>query len=385
MPAMNAWPSDTVSLVDALLGEAVSQGASDLHLVPGPAGLSARLRIDGCLHDLATFPDPARQRVPARLKVLAGLPTYETDLPQEGRTAWQGREFRVASFPTVHGERLVVRLFDPRHLAADLDALGLPEDVCQGLKGALARRGAVFLTGPSGSGKTTVIYACLRHLVAASGGRSILTIEDPVECPVPGVSQTEVAPARGLTFARALRSALRQDPEVLVVGEIRDAETAGIAVEAALTGHLVISTIHAGSAAGVYSRLLEMGIPGHLLTSSIAGILALRLLRRACPGCRGVAVGVAGTPACRTCLGRGYAGRMPLAEWLMPDASLNAAVARGEDTQGLLKAALASGLLTFEVRARRAVAAGETTAGEVSRTFGGELPSESAARAREIA
>lgn len=381
MRPMNPWPSDTVALVDALLGEAVSQGASDLHLVPGPSGLSARLRIDGCLHDLASFPDPARQRVPARLKVLAGLPTYETDLPQEGRAAWQGREFRVASFPTVHGERLVVRLFDPRHLAADLGDLGLPEDVLQGLTGALNRRGAVFLTGPSGSGKTTVIYACLRHLVAAAGGRSILTIEDPVECPVPGVSQTEVAPARGLSFARALRSALRQDPEVLVVGEIRDAETAGIAVEAALTGHLVISTIHAGSAAGVYSRLLEMGIPGHLLTSSIAGVLALRLLRRSCPSCRGIA----GTPGCRDCQGRGYAGRMPLTEWLAPDAAFNAAVARGEDTQGLLKAALASGLLTFEVRARRTVAAGETTAGEVARAFGGELPSELAARARGIA
>lgn len=361
---MPSWPSDTVELVDALLKEAVAQGASDLHLVPGPGGLSAKLRIDGCLHDLATLTDPARQRVPARFKVLAKLPTYETDLPQEGRAAWEGREFRIASFPTVYGERLVVRLFDPRHLTADLPSLGLPQDVLEGLYRALSRRGAIFLTGPSGSGKTTVIYACLRHLVRAGGGKSIVSIEDPVECLVEGVSQAEVSPARGLTFARALRSSLRQDPEVIVIGETRDPETAGIAVEAALTGHLVITTLHAGSAAGVYSRLLEMDVPAHLLTSSVSAVMSMRLLRRSCTACRGRAA------ACALCRGRGYAGRTPLTEWLVPGPRVNAAVAARLDTDAISAEAVAAGMLPLAARARRAIASGETTEEEVKRVTG---------------
>ena len=238
----------------------------------------------------------------ARLKVLAELLTYRVDIPQEGRIqdshALYGADMRVSTFPTIHGEKAVVRLFDAAGRVLDLEQLGLSPDVERHLRTMLRERsGAIFLTGPSGSGKTTTIYACLRHLVRESGGgRHIVTIEDPVEQVIEGVSQSQARPGTEFDFARGLRSLLRQDPEVIMIGEVRDAETASIAIEAALTGHLVFTTLHAGSACGVVGRLLDMGIEPYLLTSGLKGILNQRLVRRRCSVCRPPDAGDASRP-----------------------------------------------------------------------------------------
>src|ERR1019366_6875644 len=217
--------------------------------------------------------------------------TYRQDVPQEGRLSHGQKQFgvdmRVSTFPTIHREKAAVRVFGASASILDLDQVGLHAALLAELgKLFLQRPGAIFLTGPSGSGKTTTLYACLRHLLReCRGGRHIVTIEDPVEQVLEGVTQSQARPGTEFDFARGLRSLLRQDPEIIMVGEVRDPDTAHIAIEAALTGHLVLSTLHAGSACGVISRLLEMGIETYLLTSGLKGILNQRLLRRLCPTC----------------------------------------------------------------------------------------------------
>jgi len=244
-------PERTGRLVDLILAEAVRRFASDVHIEPTHSALVVRYRLDGVLHTVASLRRDLAANVAARLKVLAELLTYRLDIPQEGRIpgtlAPSGVDMRVSTFPTVHGEKVVVRVFDPAGRTLDLEQLGLPAALQDSLRSTLRERsGAVLLTGPAGSGKTTTIYACLRHLVADSGGgRHIVTIEDPVEQVLEGVSQSQARPGTEFDFSRGLRSLLRQDPEVIMVGEVRDPTTAAIAIEAALTGHLVLSTVHA--------------------------------------------------------------------------------------------------------------------------------------------
>lgn len=392
-PLARQWPERVSELVDTVLAEAVQAGASDVHFDPTHAALVVRLRLDGVLQTVATLPRELCGNVVARLKVMADLLTYRLDVPQEGRARASvprasGRDgggaaavdFRVSTFPTIHGERAVVRLFDPEARSFELAELGLGAGLLARIERVLGdTSGMLLLTGPSGSGKTTTIYACLSHLVCASGGgRHIVTLEDPVEVALEGISQSQVAPAAGFDFARGMRSLLRQDPEVIMIGEIRDRETAEIAVEAGLTGHLVISTLHAGSACGVVGRLLEMGVEPYLLTSSLKAVVNQRLVRRLCTACAVPAPGRPSEPAdaswqatgCSRCFGTGYRGRKLLAELLEVGATLREAMLGRRDTSQLEQVARQHGQRTLWDAAQDALAAGEVSMAELRRVLG---------------
>ena len=270
-----------VAACDELLTRAEAAAASDLHLRPGRAGLAVLMRVGGILQPVAAEV-PHADRLVARMKVLAGLLTYRTDIPQEGRISrGDGRSIRLATAPTVLGEKAVLRwTADSIHLR--LPELGLPDDVAANWKRLLtAPQGLLLVTGSAGSGKTTTAYASLRHLQdTAATPRSLVTLEDPVEAILDGVAQTQLDPAGGWDFADGLRSTLRHDPEVILVGEIRDADTLATAVRASLTGHLILSTMHTGSPAEAITRLLDMGVEPYLIASSVRGVLQQRLVRR---------------------------------------------------------------------------------------------------------
>jgi type II secretory ATPase GspE/PulE/Tfp pilus assembly ATPase PilB-like protein len=365
-----AVPDRTSRLVDLILSDAVRRAASDVHIEPNHRAVEVRYRLDGVLHSVVALKRELALNLVARLKVLAELLTYRIDVPQEGRISdafgRYGVDMRVSTFPVIHGEKAVVRIFDGSGQTRELEHLGLDEELWESLHGLLRERaGAVLLTGPSGSGKTTTIYACLRHILRVSaGGRHIVTIEDPVEQVIEGISQSQARPGTEFDFARGLRSLLRQDPEVIMVGEIRDAETAAIAIEASLTGHLVITTLHAGSACGVISRLLDMGVEPYLLTSAVRGILSQRLVRRTCAECGGCA------SDCKQCAGTGYRGRLLLAELLLPDAALRRAVLAKSDTTALEATVHGRGQRSLREVADKAVKAGLTSSAEVERVLG---------------
>ena len=272
--------SFAVDACDLLIEAAESRGASDLHLRPERAGLHALLRVDGVLYSLASAV-PQGDRIVSRMKVLAGLLTYRTDIPQEGRIARDGpRSIRLATAPTVQGEKAVLR-WTAETIRLSLEELGLGKEVAANWRAMLAApQGLLLITGPAGSGKTTTAYASLRHLQQAAGEpRSLVTLEDPVEAILDGVAQTQIEPRGELSFAAGLRASLRHDPEVLLVGEIRDADTLAAAVRGSLTGHLILSTMHTGSPAEAITRLLDMGIEPYLVASSVRGVLQQRLVR----------------------------------------------------------------------------------------------------------
>jgi len=275
--------------LEQVFGEAVRAGASDIHFEPMARRFRIRLRVDGLLHEHTDVPMPWRDMLVARLKVLAHLDISEKRLPQDGRMLWREAnepvECRVSTLPTLHGEKLVVRLLDAAKVPLSLEALGYTPEQYHALTRAIARpHGMILLTGPTGSGKTVSLYSCLRRLNDVT--RNIVTIEDPVEIRLPGVTQVNLNERAGLDFATALRAFLRQDPDVLVVGEIRDAQTASIAVQAAQTGHLVFATVHANDASSTVARLLDLGVAPFNLSSALLLISAQRLVRRRCPaGC----------------------------------------------------------------------------------------------------
>jgi len=350
-------------VVADLIRRAEAAGASDvhLHMTGADTGAAVAFRLDGVLVPVRQLQAELAERVFGRIKFLARLKTYQDSLPQDGRInradSGAQHDLRVATYPTVTGEKIVLRLFQEAAVAT-LAELGLPADVTAGLEGFLAgQSGLLLLTGPAGSGKTTTIYACLRHL-AQAGGRHIITVEDPVEQVLPGVMQTEVNEARGLTFAVAARHLLRQDPQVLVLGEIRDDETAGLAVGAALTGHLVISTLHAGSCQGVFERLLLMGPDAHAVTAAVEMVLNQRLLRRRCAACGG--------PGCPECLQTGYRGRLPVVEIVRVDTALRRRL-RSVGPEVVVPGR------TLEAAAREVVARGLSDGREYARVFG-QLP-----------
>jgi type II secretory ATPase GspE/PulE/Tfp pilus assembly ATPase PilB-like protein len=379
-------------LVNYLLYDAIKAGASDIHIEPWESTLVVRVRLNGVLTELVHLPLELMEKVSGRFKVMANLVTYQVNLPQEGHASADaelgGVELRISVFPTTRGEKIVVRIFDPSNRSFDLATLGLEEDTLKSFFKLLARpSGMILLTGPTGSGKTTVIYAALTHIVQRSGPAiSISTVEDPVEFNLPMISQSQMNPAQDYTYPKALRSLMRQDPQVIMVGEIRDAETAAIAVQAGLTGHLVISTIHSGIAAGVFARLINMEIEPFLLASSIIGVLGMRLIRKNCSFCsqpyqpepallRMVpeeALAVAdfrrGT-GCPECLQTGFAGRTAVTELLLPDEVFRDAVMQKKPTRFLQDVAIQQGMQTMWQNALRRVLKGQTPLEEIIRVI----------------
>jgi len=360
MKRYNRLVSEVVApkLLDDLIQQAESVCASDIHLQMRGESAEVSFRLDGIVTPVTSLPKETAERVFGRIKFLARLKTYQDSLPQDGRIdkadVGAQQDIRVATYPTVTGEKIVLRLFTTTGTPS-LRELNFPEPARAELETFLRHSaGLLLLTGPAGSGKTTTIYACLRHL-AESGSRHIITVEDPVEQIIPNVMQTEVNEARGLTFSKAARHLLRQDPQVLVIGEIRDEETANIAVRAALTGHLVITTLHAGSCRGVVERLLVM-CPDRFAVVSVLGlVLNQRLVRRVCDICRG--------EGCESCLRTGYKGRVPLVEWVRVDESLRSRLqANG--------AAAVTPLELLETAARELVRRSLTDEAEIRRVLG---------------
>ena len=371
--------------VDAVLAAAQAAGATDIHLQPNGAELEVKFRVDGVLLPVAAFPAAIAGNMVARLKVLSGLLTYHTDRPQEGRIRLpqDNVDMRVCTYPTLHGERAVVRLFGGAERYQHLDDLGLPIDVLPTLQGLVAQTsGAILVSGPAGSGKTTTVYACLREIARQQGGeRNLMSIEDPVEVSVDGVAQSQVHPTVGLDLAAGLRFLMRQDPEVIMVGEIRDRPTAEAALQASLTGHLLLSTFHAGSAAETVGRLLDMGIEPYVLRSGVLAILHQRLLRRLCACAEpsrepeahlGLPVQRAMVPhGCPECGGTGYRGRFLLVEMLtLARTELGRAILSRSDSATIERLAVESGMVTRWQRACRAVENGSTSPAEVRRVLG---------------
>jgi general secretion pathway protein E len=394
-----ADPQYATQVVDAILAEGRACGASDLHLQPGSQGLELKYRLNGVLAPAAVFSAKLGPNIIARLKVKAQLLTYHTDRPQEGRirAPESDVEMRVSTFPTLHGERAVVRFFGGSGLYQRLDDLGLPADVLTALRNLLSETsGAIVISGPAGSGKTTTAYACLREIAGTSGpqtpetahgvcllpsARSLVSIEDPIEVAVDGVAQSQVNPLTGLDLSSGLRFLMRQDPEVILVGEIRDRATADAAMQASLTGHLLLTTFHAGSATETVSRLLDMGIEPYILRSGLLAVLNQRLLRQLCDCAQvsndpedrlGLSVQrVRRAVGCEACRGTGYKGRFLIVELVvLIRTDLGRAVLSRADTAELEKFALQAGMVSRWTRACQAVDAGQTSPAEVRRVLG---------------
>lgn len=372
-------------VVDVILSSARDHGASDVHLVPSDSGLLMSWRIDGVLQPVATFPADLSSNIVSRLKVLAELLTYKTDIPQEGRIPGDddNLEMRVSTFPTLFGEKGVVRLFVGSGHFRYLRELGMPPDVFESLSNHLRETGGVILvTGPAGSGKTTTLYACLRELIQGPTiSRSIVTLEDPIETVVDGISQSQIRPNHGFDYETGLKSLLRQDPEVIMVGEIRDKTTAELVFQASLTGHLVLTTFHSGSSAEAIGRLLDMGIEPYQLRSGILCVLNQRLVRRLCTcsvakddfdGRLGLSVDQYRDPVgCDKCHGTGYRGRTILVEMLSPERNeTGKAILSQHDASEIERQAVEAGMITRWIRSCDAVDAGETSPAEVRRVLG---------------
>ena len=376
-------------LVNSLLWQAVREEASDLHIDPSPKETSVRYRIDGRLYSVSTIPKAAHLTVVNRVKVMSRLDIAQKGLPQDGRTrvliAGRKIDIRVSTTPTVQGEKVVMRLLYQTEKLMRLDDLGLSTPIRQQFDQILQKTGGIILvTGPTGSGKTTTLYAALGTLDRLA--KNIITIEDPVEYKLPGYSQIEVNPKLGLTFGNALRSVLRQDPDVIMVGEMRDTETAQIAIQSALTGHLVFSTVHTNNAPATITRLVDMHVEPFLVSSTLIGVLAQRLVRKICQHCKkpyrphpeqlsqvGIALhelqAVGGRlfqgMGCEHCRETGYHGRMGLHELLLMNDELKQVILASNDENTLKDVALAHGMLTLRMDGAAKVLQGLTTIEEV--------------------
>jgi general secretion pathway protein E len=373
-----------IRLINGIIADAARQGVSDIHIEPYETGLVVRMRMDGVLRETLRMPPHVAPVVVSRVKVMARLDIAERRLPQDGRISLTlgGKliDVRVSTLPSRAGERVVLRILDKENAGIDLEMLGMTASVQRLFEGALAEpNGIVLVTGPTGSGKTTTLYAGLKRL--NDGTRNILTVEDPVEYGVDGVGQTQINPQVGLTFAAGLRAILRQDPDVVMVGEIRDRETADIAVQAALTGHLVLSTVHTNDAVGAITRLRDMKVEPFLIASTVRAVIAQRLVRRLCPDCR-EAVEASGSLAealgldggtivyepkgCPACAGSGYKGRVGLFEAVRVDEEIRRLVNAGAEETAIAAYAFQR-QDTLAAAARRLVRAGTTSPEEALR------------------
>ena len=357
--------STITHLVDELLAAGIAARASDIHIEPEEQGIAVRQRIDGVLALARTLPRTVGPALVSRIKIISGLDIADRLRPQDGRArvAVNGVavDLRVSTLPASHGEKVVVRVLDGRSAVLTLAGMGFHgEELDQVNRLLQCREGLILVTGPTGSGKTTTLYAALRQL--KERGVNIVTVEDPIEYRLPGIVQVQVNEKAGLTFASALRSIMRQDPDVLLVGEIRDRETAEIAIQASLTGHLVLSTLHTNDAASAVSRLVDIGVAGYKIATALKGILAQRLVRRRCTGCGG-----GRSAECPLCNGTGFRGRLALLEVLVGTGEFERRVAAGEPTERLANAARAGGMGSLWQSGVAHVAAGRTTMDEVLR------------------
>ena len=371
--------------VDRILARAASAGASDIHLERMPDNLRVRFRVDGTFNDIGYISTAVAPAICARLKVLAGMDIAEHRLPQDGRlTVTIGTrrlDFRASTFPTIHGEKLVLRMLDQASLRLELTALGMRAPLLDQFREIIRRpEGLILITGPTGSGKTSTLYAALTELVES--GKNITTIENPVEYEVVGINQGQINEKAGFTFAKGLRAVLRQDPDVIMVGEIRDSETLTTAIEASLTGHLVFATLHTNSSAGTITRLLDMGIEPYFLASGILAIVAQRLVRRICVHCSTALPVPAGVrhlfgdevpellirgAGCEHCRGTGFTGRMGIYEMMRMTESIRELVLARASEPMLVKAARENGMSTLRDQCLARVREGTTTLEEVVR------------------
>jgi type II secretory ATPase GspE/PulE/Tfp pilus assembly ATPase PilB-like protein len=383
-------------LVNCLVQDAIRLGASDLHIEGWENSIAVRARVNGVLTEVAHLPLDLMDKISMRFKVMANLVTYQAGLPQDGTAVGgpelDGVQLRVSIFPTTRGEKIVVRLFDPRDRRFELSSLGFEDSTLQGLLHVLKRTsGLLLFTGPTGSGKTSTMYSALCYIIQRDGTSvSISTVEDPVEFNLPMVSQTQINPAQEFTYAVALKSIMRQDPQVIMVGEIRDPDTAAIAVQAGLTGHLVLSTIHSGVSAGAFTRLINMQIEPFMLASSILGVMGLRLVRCVCPHCaqpyqptpsqlKAVPEALAaqaqfrrGT-GCEQCNQTGYSGRVPVSELLVVNEPFREAVLKKMPTSALEEIAIQQGMRTLWQNGLSRAISGQTTLEETIRVLAADM------------
>jgi general secretion pathway protein E len=379
-----------IRLVNSLLFRAAKERASDIHIEPMERELLVRFRIDGVLQEIIKPPKRYQNSIVSRVKVMGQLNIAEKRLPQDGRIriklAGRDIDIRLSTIPCTFGERIVMRLLDKNTTLLDLTDIGMGVDTMRGMDQVIRRsHGIILVTGPTGSGKTTTLYAALSRINTPD--LNILTVEDPVEYQLRGISQMAINPKIGLSFAAGLRSFLRQDPDVIMVGEIRDRETAEIAIQASLTGHLVFSTVHTNDAASAITRLVDMGVEPFLVASSLMGVMAQRLVRRVCPHCRESyrptaeelkevaltpeAVARAGNPTiyrakgCDACGGTGYRGRTGIYELLLVDDDIRQLTLKNVDSSTIKRTGVQKGMLTLLDDGARKVLAGETTLAEV--------------------
>lgn len=384
-----AGGAPVVRLVNALIARAIAERASDIHIEPEAGRVRVRLRVDGLLHEVMTVPKDLQSPVISRIKVMAGMDVAERRAPQDGRITLiakpQEYDFRISTYPAIHGENVVIRVLEKSAAQITLDKLGLQPNVAADFEKMInSPYGMILTCGPTGAGKTTTLYAALNMINTIE--RNILTIEDPVEYQLPGVIQANVNRKAGLTFANGLRTIVRQDPDVILVGEIRDAETAEISVEAALTGHLVLSTLHANDSAGAAARLIDMQVEPFLVASSVIGLLSQRLMRTICQRCAAPVTvnddlvkrlnlnvsadelaGAMKGAGCEQCARTGYKGRVGIYELLRIDDDIRSAIITRESAASIRKIAMKKGMRTLREDALEKVNNGQTTIEEVIR------------------
>lgn len=379
---MMAADAPVIKLVNQVLHQAVREKASDIHLEPHENGLSIRYRIDGILYESEPPPKDLALPIISRIKILSRLDIAEKRLPQDGgfmmRLEGRNIDFRVSTIPIIYGEKVVMRVLDKENLNFSLSSIGLSKDAFEKVSTAIKKPyGLIFLTGPTGSGKTTTLYCILNEL--RSPQKNIITIEDPVEYRISGVNQVQAMPNIGLDFARGLRAFLRQDPDIIMVGEVRDLETAEICVRSALVGRLVLSTLHTNDSVGSIYRLIDLGVEPFLVSSTLLMVIAQRLVRRLCPDCKEVAklsqklldkyslqdCTVYGPKGCKSCRNRGFSGRVPIFEIMTVDEEIQQMIERREDALKIKNALIKKGMKTLREDGLDKVRAGLTSLNEV--------------------